>query len=63
MDKFDICVMVENELKSSENRVVIVSTPLFEEVARLLGSAYYVGVKDASVYVSLNKELLKKELA
>lgn len=37
MDKFDICVMVENELKSSENRVVIVSTPLFEEVCRLLG--------------------------
>lgn len=47
----------------SANRVVIVSTPLFEEVGRLLGGAYYVGVKDASVYVSLNKELLKMELA
>lgn len=46
-----------------KNRSINRGTPLFEEVGWLFSGAYYVGVKNESVYISLNKELLKKELA
>lgn len=62
MDKFDICVAIENELKNSEDRVIIVNTPLAEAVAILLEGVYYVSRKEDILIVSSSEELMKKEL-
>ena len=62
MDKFDICVAIENELKNSEDRVIIVNTPLAEAVAILLEGVYYVSRKEDIIIVSSSEELMKKEL-
>lgn len=62
MDKFDICVAIENELKNSEDRVIIVNTPLAEEVATLLEGVYYVDKKEETVIVSSSEELMKEEM-
>lgn len=62
MDKFEICVVIENELKNSKDRVIVVNTPLAEEVAILLEGVYYVGRKEEAVIVSSSEELVEKEL-
>ena len=62
MDKFDICVLIENELNGSKNRVVVVSTPLADEIATLLNGIYYVGRKNDTIIVSCSEELTREEM-